>query len=166
MKKLIGVFLMTFVFVLIFSFKVNAADNASVTATVSVTNVAVSIAPGTVTYGVIDLNTTEDTDALAQTQTVTNDSNVAVDMDIKGNNSAAWTLAGTNGANQYVHKRCITTCSNPVNYTALTTSYGTLSDGVAVSGTVNLDLEITTPTSSASFTPQSVNVDILVTQAP
>ncbi|MBI2356955.1 hypothetical protein HYV12_02820 [Candidatus Dojkabacteria bacterium] len=153
--------LLAFLF-LFMGFATYAANEASVAATVTVQNISVSVADGTIAYGTLASNTSVGTNG-TDTQVVTNDSNVTVDVDIKGQNSANWTLAGTAGSDTYVHKFCSATCGTPpTNYTALTTSYATLANSVAASGTVNLDLYLTTPTVSTNFTSQNVGVMVLV----
>lgn len=135
-----------------------AATTASVTATVTVQNVSVSVAPGSVAYGTLGANTSAGTNP-AQTQTLTNNGNVTEDFNIRGQNSASWTLAATSGTDAYVHKFCTATCGTPpTNYTALTTSNQTLATGIAASGTQAFDLYITTPNPSTVFTQQSVDV--------
>ncbi len=139
-----------------------AATTATVTATVTVQNisVSVSVSDGAVVYGTLGTNTSADTNP-ADTQIATNNGNVTEGFNISGQNSVAWTLAGIAGADTYVHKFCTATCGNPpTNYTALTTSYQTLATAVAPSGTKTFDLYITTPTSSSSFTQQSVSVTV------
>jgi hypothetical protein len=145
------------------SLPVQAASTAAVDATVTVQNVSVSLTDAVVTYGTIAVNTSKGTRSgdLGDTQTAQNDSNVTVQLNIRGANTAAWTLAGSAGADQYVHRFCIATCGTPVtNYTALTTSYQTLNASVASSATQTFDLYLTTPTSSSSFSQQSVDVTV------
>lgn len=139
----------------------NAATTANVAATVTVQNVSVSVNSGTVSYGTLATNTSAGTNG-SNSQTVTNAGNVAEDFNIRGQNSANWTLAGSAGTDAYIHRFCTATCgSAPTNYTALTTSYAGLGAGnIASSGTQNFDLYITTPTSSSVFTQQSVDVTV------
>lgn len=138
-----------------------AADNATVNATVTLQNVSVSVADGTINYGILSLNSSTGTVALSDTQTVTNAGNVPVDILIKGQNSANWSIAGSAGNNAYVHRFCVSSCGAPVtNYTALTTNNQTLSSSVSASSTVSLDLHLTTPTASTNFAQQDVDVII------
>jgi len=166
MKKLISSISVLALVGLSVAVAVGAAET-SVTATVTVENIAISIDDGTVTYGVLLADTSEDTITLTDTQTVTNDGNVSVDLDIKGKDSASWTLSATNaGTDNYVHKFCSATCdSPPTNYAALTTSYQDLANGVSAPGTQDFDLEITTPATSTNFDSQSVDVTVLATAA-
>jgi hypothetical protein len=147
---------------------VQAADNATVTATVTVQNIAVSItANGTITYGTLGQNATKSTNSadLNTPITVRNDGNIAEDFDINGQNSASWTLAGSVGSDQYKHMFCKTTdgscASPPTSYTALTTTPAALYTSVAALGTKIFDLYINTPNPSTVFTSQSV--DVLIT---
>jgi hypothetical protein len=138
-----------------------AATSATVAATVTVQNVSVSVSDGSVSYGTLATSTAKSTIPadLNDLQTATNNGNVAEDFNIKGQNSTGWTLAGSAGADQYVHKFCTGTCGTPpTNFTALTTNYQTLGTAIASSGTKTFDLQITTPSSSTSFTAQSVDV--------
>jgi hypothetical protein len=140
--------------------QVSAASSATVAATVTVQNVSVSVADGTVAYGTLAVNTAKDTTSTGtdDSQTATNDGNVTADLNIRGQNTVAWTLAGSAGSNQYKHEFCITTCDSSPSWTALTTSNQTLKATTATSGTQTFDLKITTPTSSSSYTQQSVDV--------
>ncbi len=141
-----------------------AATSATVAATVTVQNISIGVSSGTVAYGILANNTSKSTISgdLGDTQSATNTGNVAEDFSIKGQNSTAWTLAGSTGSDQYVHKFCSASCgSPPTNFTALTTSFQALASNVAVNGSQNFDLQITTPNPSTAFTQQSVDVTVL-----
>ena len=140
-----------------------AGSSATVAATVTVQNISISVGSGTVSYGTLGSNTAESTISsdLNDTQTATNTGNVAEDFNIKGQDSAGWTLSASTGSNQYVHKFCTSTCgSPPTNFTALTTSYQALASNVGSNGTQKFDLQITTPNPSTVFTQQSVDVTV------
>ncbi len=136
------------------------AAEGSVTATVTIENVAVSVTDGEVVYGTLGLNTSTDTVALGDSQTVSNDGNVDADFTTAGQDSATWTLAGTAGSDQYKHEFSSDSGST---WTALTTSYQDLALSVATSATVGLDLQITTPTATSSYEEQSVDVTVQAT---
>jgi hypothetical protein len=137
-----------------------AGSTANVTATVTVQNISVSVSDGTITYGTLGLSDTEDTTTagINDSQTATNDGNITEDLNIKGQNSTAWTLSGSVGANQYKHEFCTTTCDATPVWTALTTSYQTVGSGIAAAGTRVFDLKLSTPSTTASYTQQSVDV--------
>jgi len=147
-------------------------DIASMRYTAAV--VSVSVSDGNVAYGIMPANTSKSTlpGELNDMQTATNDGNVTENFNIKGQDATGggctWTLASTNGTDQYVHQFCNDTdydCSNPpTNYTALTTSYQALDTGIPVGGTVQIQLRLTTPTSSSCFGQQSVDVTIQAVQ--
>jgi hypothetical protein len=142
--------------------------------TAAATVVSVSVSDGSVAYGIMPANTSKSTlpGELNDMQTATNDGNVTENFNIKGQNAigggCTWTLASTNGTDQYVHQFCNDTdydCSSPpTNYTALTTSYQALDTGIPVGGTVQIQLRLTTPTSSSCFGQQSVDVTIQAVQ--
>ena len=143
----------------------HAATTGTVTATVTVQNVSVSVADGTVTYGTLSTTDTADTTSadLNDSQTATNDGNVTEDLNIKGQNSANWTLAGSVGSDQYKHEFCkVDTgdCDGTPTWSALTTGYAALKTGLTASGTYSFDLKISTPSSSSNYTQQSVDVTV------
>ncbi len=125
---------------------------------------------GTIAYGMMAANTSKSTlpGELNDIQTAENNGNVTENFNIKGQDSTNWTLAGTAGSDQYVHKFCNDTTADcttpPTNYTALTTSYQALDTGIIVNGTVDIQLQITTPNPSTVFTEQSVDVTIQAVQ--
>jgi hypothetical protein len=140
--------------------KANAANTATVNATVTVQSVSVSVSSGAVSYGTLATNTSAGTNG-SDTQTSTNNGNVAEDLNILGSNSTGWTLGTSAGTNTYVHQFCTSSCGTaPTNYTKLTTSYQALKTNLAANGTQTFDLYLTTPTSTTDFTQQSVNVTV------
>lgn len=150
-----------------FSVEVFAQDVDQVAATVTIQNISLTVSDGTISYGILPLSTTQATVDLnpVDTQTVSNNGNVAAKFNIKGTDSAAWTLESAIGANQYVHKFCTASCATPpTNYTALAEAdYTTLAASVIPTGNVSLDLEVSTPSSSSTFEAQSVNVTVQAT---
>ena len=140
-------------------------------------SISITISDGTVEYGIVPKNTAKttlssDMPPSGDMQTVNYDTNVTVNINIKGNNASGggctWTLASSNGADQYVHQFCNATDNNcsspPTNYTALTTNYQTLKSGVSGQGSVNFHLRLITPTESSCYGQQSVNVDVQAVQ--
>ena len=149
----------------IFTTDIFAADEGTVTATVTVTNIALTVSSGTVTYGTLGLNSTENTASAGgigeQTQTATNTGNVTEDFNIKGVATANWTLAGTAGDETYFHKWCTVDCDGTPTWTAMTLIYTTLATGITTASPNQLfDLQIGTPTATINFTEQSPNVTI------
>jgi len=146
-----------------------AVDEKSVTATVTVQQIAISIAPGTVGYGTLALSGTKDTTSggTNETQTVTNNGNVNVDLDIKGTTATSqctWTLAATQGDNQYFHKYCNTgsgtpdVCDTGPTWTALTTTYAQFDTAVIPTGTSKFDLQVGVPSTTTCSVAENVNI--------
>lgn len=157
-KFLLVPFISLFVLAFYYSELVFAADEGTVTATVTVQNIALTVSDGTVAYGILALSATKNTTQLTDSQTVTNTGNVTIDVNIKGQDTTAWTLSPTVGDNLYVHQYCLATCTTyPTNYTPMTISYSLAINDLAP-GAQNLDLGISTPSTSSSYTEQSVNV--------
>ncbi len=146
----------------------SGGDGAAGQIIISYAVVSVTVSDGSVTYGVLATNTSKDTTAsgLNDTQTATNAGDVAEDINIKGQSSANWTLAGSAGNEQYVHFFCIAgigvpdPCDTSPTWTVLTTSYQSLANNIAASGTQKFDLKLTTPTTTNSTSQQSVNITI------
>jgi len=117
---------------------------------------------GTVAYGLVAPGGTTSTIALSDGQVAQNDGDTTENFNIKGQNTACpWTLASSSGNEQYKHEYSTTTGSF---WGTLTTSYQTMSVGVAQSGTKTLDLRITVPTVTACFTQQNADVTIQAVQ--
>ena len=145
-----------------------AASTGTVNATVTVQNISIgSITDGSVAYGTLALSgikTTTSTD-LNDTQTATNNGNVAVDLTIKGSTTspANWDLGASNGSSIYVHKFCTSTCSSLSNFTAMNTSTYTnmKSNLTTTTATQTFDLYIQTPSAVSDYTQQSMTVTVL-----
>jgi len=161
---LVGGVLTIAILAIIWGQQARAASSATVTATVTVQNISITISSGgTQAYGTLGQNAT----ATSTEIVITNDGNVTEDVLIRGQNSASWTLGGTAGSDQYIHRFCtvgISGCqSPPTNYTALTTSNQTHSTSVSASAATSTALQINTPNPSTVFTQQSVDVIITAT---
>lgn len=138
-----------------------AADTAAVTATVTVANISVTVTDGSITYGTLGLNAATSTCGLSpqDSQTVTNNGNVAETFNVMGSTSTNWTLGATAASETYVHKFSSSTCPW-TSGTALTLSYQTLATNIASSGTATLNLQVNTPTATTYFTQQSFSVTV------
>lgn len=133
---------------------------------------SVTVLDGEVIYGTMAMNTSTSTVELNDMQIATNNGTTTENFNIRGQNSVpgGWVLAGTNGADQYVHGFCLYQkegdCDEAGDYTALTTDNTPLATGIAASSTVNFHLRITTPTLSTSTVQQSVDVTVQAVETP
>ncbi|HUW24702.1 MAG TPA: hypothetical protein VMW04_03695 [Patescibacteria group bacterium] len=152
-------------FVLISLVGVRAADTGTVTATVTAQNIALTVSDGTITYGTMGIGSSAATIAsgLNDSQDAVNTGNVTSKFNIKGQNSTNWTLGANPGSETYSHKFCTSSCDASPSWTALTTSYATLVASIGVGATQNFDLIVYTPSSTANYTQQSVDVTVQVT---
>lgn len=173
MKDSLISILIVMIFGLLIVVGARAADNAAVTATVTVQNIAMTLSQSSFDYGTMLANTTSSTLALFSGAgiVVTNTGNVNEDFDINGANTGTgaagngWDLdTATSTANIYAHRFCNDTddvCTTAwTNYSAMTTSPGALDTAVAASGTVNFQLEIHTPLTTTKTTQQSAAVTV------
>lgn len=171
MKFFISLFVLSLLLSLSFGVVTKAQTEGTVTATVTAQEVSVSVSDGTVEYGTLAVSTTENTAAsgsLNDTQTATNDGNVTADLEIKGQDATGgtgWTLAGTIGADQYIHDFCITDCDGTPTWTPLTTTYQTLASSVAAAGTQDFDLRLSMPSSTTDYVQKSVDVTVQISAA-
>lgn len=115
---------------------------------------------GTVQYGIV--STSKSTIELSDSQTVQNDGNVAVDLNIKSSNATGgtgWTIGANPGTNIFVHEYSTNSGSNWTKFTAADT-YGTLTTGLAASASQIFDLRLTVPTTSSDVVQKSVSVTL------
>ncbi|MDZ7726127.1 MAG: hypothetical protein U5L75_00920 [Candidatus Campbellbacteria bacterium] len=127
------------------------------------TVISVSVSDGAVSYGLVETGTTENTLNLSDTQTITNEGNVNENFEIIGQDTACpWTLATSAGTDQYVHEF---STDSGTNWTYITTSYQQLATNVPASGTQDLDLRITAPSSTSCDSEQNVDVTIRATES-
>ena len=149
-----------------------AATTGNVTATVTAQNVSVSLNQTSFNYGTVPLSSSSSTVPLFSGAGIvaTNGGNVNSHLTISGANTTSagsgWTLAGTIGADTYVHMFCNETandCATPeTNYTALTTGQSSLVSGLAASGEQAFQLHIKTPSSTTDYNEQSAVVTIQI----
>ncbi|MBT4350011.1 hypothetical protein HOD19_04550 [bacterium] len=143
-----------------------AADTAAVTATVTARNISVTVSDGSIAYGNVGVGGTASTTSsgVDNSQTATNNGNVSETFNIIGSDSTAWTLESSTGANQYTQAFCNTlTCDSSPTWTLMQeVAYTTLSSTtVATStGTQIFDTRINLPSSSTSYTEQSVDMTV------
>lgn len=124
--------------------------------------ISISVSDGNVEYGIVAPNTNKNTNlsGINDSQKVINNGNVTENFNIKGQNSAGWTLAETVGNEQYTHKFCTSNCDTSPVWTALSTSYQTLVAGMNINGSQDFDLQIGTPTATVHYTLQNVSVTV------
>ncbi len=146
------------------SFHVFAQDTDTVTATVTATNLAVSVSDGTIAFGSVALNTATTTVGTAQTQTVTNDGSNAV-LNVKSTdatNGTAWTL-GTNPGSNIFKLEVSTTSGSTYGTLTATDVYLTASSTFSSLGNQPTDFRFTTPTVSTDFVQKSLTITVQVT---
>ena len=151
------------------------AGAAEVTATVTPQNIAVSLSASTVSYGVLDLSTSDGdrVTAFSGTFTATNDSNVLANFTIKGTDTNnGWTLnfspadVGTVAADQFVHRFDANTVFGDGTAKALSTSVQTLGSAIPVNGTQDFVLQMNMPTASANAAAEQSSTVTVVASAP
>lgn len=142
-----------------------ADETATVTATVRAQNISVNVTDGTVSYGAVAVNSNKSTLAgeLNDTQNAVNNGNIVENFNIKGQDSANWTLEAATGTDAYKHQ--YSTTSGSVWSAMSTSSYATLGTSVALNATTTFDLRICTPSTSNSYATQTVSVTVQAVSA-
>lgn len=146
----------------------SGGDGAAGQIKITYTVISVTVADGIVTYGSVPTGGSQNTTSsgVNDTQVATNSGDSAEDFNIRGTNSANWTLASIAGVEQYVHSFCKTGTGSPdpcdasPTWTPLTTSYQSLALNVLASGSQSFDLRIKPPDTTAITSSQSVDVTI------
>ncbi len=140
------------------------AQTATVAATVTATNLAVSVSDGSIAFGSVALNTATTTVAHGETQTVTNDGSTAV-LNVKSGNATGgttWTLGTSPGSNIFKLEVSTTSGSTYMTFQATDTYLTASSTAVSLtSGAV--DFRFTTPTVSTDFVQKSLTITLQVT---
>jgi hypothetical protein len=146
------------------SYNALAQDTDTVTATVTATNLAVSVSDGSIAFGSVALNTATTTVGTAQTQTVTNDGSNAV-LNVRSGdatNGTAWEVGVAPGSNIFQLEISTTTGSSYVTfqdtdvYLTASSTFGSLLNQV-------VDFRFTTPTVSTDFVQKSLTITVQVT---
>jgi hypothetical protein len=143
-----------------------ADTEATVNATVTAQQVAVSVDPGTISYGTLDTGSTAstalgDADSVDATQDVSNDGNVNEDFDLKGTTSAAWALSDTAGSDTYTHEYCDTDCDGSPTWYDLGTGYTSAASSIGSGNTWSVDFKISLPTATTATESQDVDVFVM-----
>ncbi len=150
------------------------AQSGDITATVTVKNIAVSVAPSTVDYGTLTFEATNKVGTAGAPQfTATNDGNVAEDFGVKGVDASgtgiAWTLtAGPrscpgSGTDAFSHS-VFGVSTGPVEdgEIVLSTSSQPLETGVGAAGTKDFNSKLYMPCSGSGGTGETATTTITV----
>jgi len=119
---------------------------------------------GSVDYGLVALNGEEDTTStgLNDTQTITNDSTITENFNIKTSNATGgmtWTVGAAAGSDVYVHSF---STNGGSSWEVLDTVdvYETLATGVAASSSQDFDLKIHLPTETTDYQEKTITVTV------
>jgi hypothetical protein len=170
-KRIVAIIAVVALMGLLLPASVFAADTGAVTCTVSAVMVSVSVSPGSVAYGTLNVGTTENTlvGELNDTQTATNDGSGTENFNIKSSDASgttAWTLVDTGapGANEFKHEF---STDSGTNWTAMPAdhTYTSLATGItATTGTQTFDLQITMPASTTDYGAHTITVTVQAVQ--
>ena len=144
-----------------------AATEGTVNATVTAELVSLTVEDGSVSFGILPVNTNADTVTLGQTQSATNTGNVAINIGVRSSDAIGgteWNLAATNAAeNEFTHEFSSDSGSTWTSFAVdnnVNTSFAT---DVAAGNAETLDLRIKTPTSVTDNVEKTITVTALAT---
>jgi hypothetical protein len=186
-KRVVAIIAVVALMGLLLPAAVFAADTGAVTCTVSAVMVSVSVSPGTVTYGTVNVGALKNTalydathnqygSVTPQTQTVLNNGSGTENYSIKSSDasgSTPWTLAASASAEHFTHAAlplsdtAYTATSAIGDFSiAMTTagSYVSLASSVAKDATKYLELQIGMPTSTTDYGSHTITVTVMASQ--
>lgn len=160
-----GGVIVIFMIMIIWGGFAQAADTDDITATVTATNLAVSVSgDGQIAFGSVALDTATTTAGHSDTQTVNNDGSTA-HLNVKGSNATGgttWTLDTSNVTTDHYRLEVSTTTGasymnlvDASTYTTASTTFTSLTSG-------NLDFRLTTPADSSDFVEKSITITVQV----
>jgi len=132
--------------------------------------ISITVTDGTVAYGTVAVGATEDTTAsgVNDTQTATNNGNVAEKFQIKSFNGIGgtdWTLGSSQGDNTFTHKASTDGGNNWSIAMIEAGTYYDLAASVLAEGYQDFDLQIGMPTSITDYGEHTITVTVLATAA-
>ena len=152
------------IFLAIFwAYSARAADTGEVTATVTPTNLAISVNDNTIAFGSVALSTATTTAGNSDTITATNDGSDAV-LNVKSGDASggvAWTLGTSIGDKVFKLEVSTTTGSTYMTFQA-TNTYLTASSTFSSLSSGDLDFRFTTPSASDDFVEKSLTITVQV----
>lgn len=142
---------------------VQAVEQQSVTATVTPTLVSISVSPGSVAYGFVDVPSVDNLPTGDTIISVNNNGNVNEDFEIKGADATGTTITWTivdaaPGVAAYNHKfidcGSSATCVSPAVANNMTTTLESLAAAVVPTSTEYFKLRLSTPTETGGDTSE------------
>jgi hypothetical protein len=144
------------------SMSVEAGDTSTVNATVTVLNISLTVSNATVAYGTRSIGATAIVPSPTNI-TVTNNGNVTEKFWVRGDDTlgGGWTLANSQGNNQYVHRFSTSGGGLFVELTKVNQQVAPLVD---LGGDVQVYLNMDLPTATNVTTQQTAPVTFVATQ--
>lgn len=118
---------------------------------------------GVIEYGVLGNGDTITTLTLADTQTVQNDGNVSIDLNIKTVQPSGWTLSSSPGTDLFVYEFSTNGGGDWIKFSS-NDNYQGLASGLAVDASLNLDFRFTAPNPSTSSEEKIITTVIQAVQ--
>ena len=139
------------------------AQTDTIDATVTATNLAVTVSDGVIEFGSVALSTATTTAGNGYTQTATNDGSDA-QLNVKSSNATGgttWTLDPTPASDKFKLEVSTTSGSSYMTLQAVDT-YLTASTTFTSLSSGDLDFRFTTPTASSDFVEKSLTITVQV----
>jgi hypothetical protein len=167
-KRIVAIVAIVALMGLLLPAAVFAADTSAVTCTVSAVMVSVSVSPGSIAYGTVNVGGTADTKTLGHTLTATNNGSAAENFQISSSDATrtsgtTWMLAATASADHFTHK---VSTDNGVSWPIVMQpagTYFTFASSIASGSGQSFDLQIGMPTSTADYLEHTITVTVMAT---
>jgi hypothetical protein len=119
---------------------------------------------GEIDYGSVNWGQQQDTVTLGSTETVENNGDVTVYLEVKTSNAldgTSWTLADSIGSlDEYVHEFSTTTVPTWVKFSTPAGNYKTATTSMAAGTSQNFDFRITAPSETTDYQTKSITITI------
>lgn len=164
-KFLAAFFFIVFLFGISLLAETRAANEGTITASVTARNISISVGLTAVDFGTVGVGSSADTTLNGRNTsiTATNNGNDIEKFSITTGDSTNWTAEVAPDTNKFRMNFCTSNCdvSPTWNIVGIDSAYQTLAASVASSGNQQFDLQIKTPSSTTFYTQQTISLTVL-----
>jgi hypothetical protein len=144
---------------------ISAYSSGTIVLNAVVVSVSVST-DGSISYGLLSTGENKSTIDVSDMQTVVNDGNVPVDLNIKTSNATGgttWNLGLTAGIDTFVHEFSTNVGGDWTKF-GVADNYQSLMSGLGVSSTQGFDLRVTAPTQTSDYQEKTIIITVQAVQ--
>ena len=128
----------------------------------SSTLISIVIDDGNLDFGSIPVNVTKSSIELSDTQTIINNGNTSVNIQIRGyDTSCPWQLSNSVGPDSYIYEFSLDSGSN---WNKIAKTYSVFKDNLSATSSQDFDLRLSTPSSTDCISPQTISITLLASE--